>query len=79
MSAFLKQLHKIASLENEIEAEKVKLLRSAGWEYSSSYADCHWRWSKTIKGKMITTADENEALRLEERITPCDEDCNHED
>ena len=79
MSELLKRFHKIATLENELEAEKIKLLRGAGWEYSSAYADCYWRWSKTIKNKLITTTDADEALRLEERITPCDESCTHED
>ena len=77
--SFLKGLRKIEALEAEIEADKIKLLRASGWEYSSAYADCYRRWSKTIKDKLITTTDVDEALRLEERISPCDEDCHHED
>jgi hypothetical protein len=79
MSNFLKQFHEITSLENELESKKHALLRASGWVYSSSYADCYWRWSKTIEGKAITTADADEALRLENRVTPCDDTCHHED
>lgn len=77
--SFLRQLRKIEALESEVEADKIKLLRGSGWTYSSAYADCYWRWSKTIKDKVITTTDMDEALRLEERITPCDETCHHDD
>lgn len=77
--AFLKRLREIETLESEAEAKKIRLLRDMGWGYSSAYADCYWRWSKTIEGKLITTTNEEEALRLEERIAPCDEDCHHED
>lgn len=76
---FLKQLREIDRLESEAEDQKVKLLRANGWTCSSAYADCHWRWAKEIEGKMITTTSEDEALRLEERISSRDEDCNHDD
>ena len=76
---FLKELRAIAGLEAEIEDRKTRLLYQSGWMRSSAYADCYWRWSKTILGKVITTADMDEALRLEERISPCDENCRHED
>jgi hypothetical protein len=79
VNSFLKQLCEIEALELEIEAAKIKLLRASGWKYSSAYADCHWRWSKTVKDKLITTTDMDEALRLEERCSPCDETCHHED
>lgn len=79
MGNFLKQFHEITSLENELEAKKHSLLRESGWTYSSSYTDCYWRWSKTIQDKAITTTDVDEALRLENHITPCDVTCNHED
>jgi hypothetical protein len=78
-AGFLKHLRAIEALEAEAEAEKIKLLRGSGWDYSSAYADCYWRWSKTIKDKVITTTDMDEALRLEGRISPCDEDCRHDD
>lgn len=79
MTEFLKRLRKIKALESEAEAATVKLLRDTGWTYSPKYADCYWRWSKEIEGKMITTTNAEEALRLEERIAPCNEDCHHED
>ena len=79
MTEFLKRLRKIRAMESEAEAETVKLLRDMRWTYSSKYADYYWRWSKEIEGRMITTTNAEEALRLEERITPCDEDCYHED
>lgn len=78
-SDFLKRFRAIEAAEANIESDKHSLLRESGWRYSSSYADCYWRWSKNIEGKEITTMDADEALRLENRITPCDEDCNHED
>lgn len=76
---FLKELRAIQRLESDIEADKIKLLRASGWTYSSAYPDCHWRWSRMIGDRFITTADADEALRLQERISPCDENCNHED
>lgn len=76
---FLKRFRAIEAKEETVKLEKEALLRDSGWKYSSSYADCYWRWSKTVKGKDITTMDVDEALRLENRITPCDEDCNHDD
>jgi hypothetical protein len=76
---FLKRLREIEALNNEAETKTVRLLRDSGWGYSSAYADCYWRWSKTVKGKLITTTDAEEALRLEERISPCDENCRHDD
>lgn len=77
--AFLSDLRAIEALEAEIESRKIRLLDHCGWTRSSAYADCYWRWSKTIKGKVVTTTDADEALRLEERISPCDENCHHED
>lgn len=77
--AFLKDMREINAMQAEIDSRKVRLLRHCGWSYSSAYADCYWRWSKEIKGKQVTTTSEDEALRLEERISPCDESCNHED
>ena len=76
---FLKRLRAIEAAEANIESDKHSLLRASGWQYSSAYADCYWRWSKEIAGKLITTMNMDEALRLENRITPCDEDCNHDD
>lgn len=76
---FLKRLREIDALNATVEEKTTRLLRDSGWEYSSAYADCYWRWSKTIKDKLITTTDTDEALRLEERISPCNEDCRHDD
>lgn len=76
---FLKRFRAIEAAEEAVKLNKEKLLRDSGWQYSSSYADCYWRWSKTVEGKQITTMDADETLRLENRITPCDEDCKHED
>jgi len=79
MKDFLKRYRAIETAESQLEVDRYSLLRDSGWSYSSSYADCYWRWSKEIEGKLITTTDADEALRLENRITPCDEDCDHED
>lgn len=79
LRALLSDLRAIEALEAEAEARKTRLLDRCGWIRSSAYPDCYWRWSKTIDGKVITTTDADEALRLEERISPCDENCRHED
>ena len=78
-NGFLGELRQIEALESEAEERKLSLLRKSGWQYSSAYADCYWRWSKVIEDKMITTTNADEALRVEERISPCDEGCRHED
>lgn len=75
---FLKQFRAIENAEDQVKRDKETLLWNSGWKYSSSYADCYWRWSKTIEGKEITTMDVDEALRLENCVTLCDEDCNHD-
>jgi len=79
MSNFLKELRQIKALESEVEQKTMKLLRDSGWNYSSAYVDCYWRWSKEIEGKVITATQAYEALRVEERMAECDEDCHHED
>lgn len=76
---FLKRFRALEDAQENVNRDKETLLRDSGWKYSSSYADCYWRWSKTIEGKQITTMNADEALRLENRITPCNEDCKHED
>lgn len=76
---FLKRYRAIEDAQEELKFSKESLLRDSGWQNSSSYADCYWRWNKTIEGKAITTMDLDEAIRLEAYITPCDVDCNHED
>lgn len=78
-ASFLKSFREIEALESEAERKKIQLLRDSGWQYSSSYVDCYWRWSKEVNGKVITTTAADEALRVEERVSPCDEDCRHED
>lgn len=76
---FLTRLRGIEELQAEAESKTMKLLRDSGWTYSSSYPDCYWRWSKTINEQIITTTSVSEALRLEERMAECGEDCRLDD
>lgn len=42
-------------------------LRDTGWQQSSDYPDCVWRWSKTVKGGRMTCSAE-EALRVQDAL-----------
>lgn len=43
-------------------------LRYTGWDYSSDYPDCVWRWSKTVKGGRLTCSKAEEALRVQDYL-----------
>lgn len=40
-------------------------LRDRGWDYSSAYPDCYWRWSKDVKGERLTTRQAAEAVEVQ--------------
>ncbi len=50
-------MSEVRDLDDKIDSlleDRARILRKLGWEESSSYPDCCWRWSKVFKGKTIT-------------------------
>lgn len=56
----------------KLEQDKEDLVRSLGWEETSNFPDCYWRWVKTFpNGKTITIPSNmlDSILELESRIS----------
>lgn len=62
---FKRRMRAFEQRAENLKFDKGRLARLMGWEYTSSYPDCYWRWSKVVKGKMLTTGNVDEALRVE--------------
>ncbi len=59
---------RITRLFADAEYFRDQYLRERGWDCTSSYPDCVWRWHLDVDGQRLTCTQADEALRVQDAL-----------
>lgn len=65
---FLDAVAEISGQAEDVKHATFKLLRSRGWEYTSSTPGCFWMWQKTLPDGRTILTDDGTALLFEQDL-----------